>query len=292
MTHASNLSSADAAIPSSSFVPVSPPAWLPYQEGVAEINGARLYYRDSGGDGIPVFLMHPVTGSALVWSYQQPALVQAGYRVIAYSRRGHFGSSPADPQDGGVPSRDLAALANFFRINRFAIVSSAAGTAIALDFAMDNSDRLMALIVAAGSYLDTDEPEYQNILEHVRVQGLNSMPSFFRELSPSYRAANIEGTQAWEQLEHLALSGNKIGPKPANKINWTTLACIHAPTLFIAGGADLAAPPTMMRLVAERVPNARMVVMPDVGHSPYWEQPDAFNTLVLDFLRQHVRQSK
>lgn len=264
------------------------PTWMPYKEGVAEVNGAKLYYRDSGGAGIPVFLMHPVTGSALVWSYQQPALVQAGYRVIAYSRRGHFGSSPADPQNGGVPSRDLVALADFFKIDRFAIVSSAAGTAIALDFAMDYSDRLLALIVAAGSYLDTDEPEYQKVLQHARIPEFNSIPPAHRELGPSYRAANIEGTKAWVELEHQALSGNKLGPKPANKLNWANLARIHAPTLFIAGGADLAAAPTMMRLVAERVPGARMVVMSDVGHSPYWELPAAFNALVLDFLGKHV----
>lgn len=263
---------------------------MPYQEGVAEVNGASLYYRDSGGDGIPVILVHPLTGSALVWIYQQPALVQAGYRVIAYSRRGHYGSSPALPNDAGVPSRDIEALADFLKIDRFAMVASAAGTAIALDFAMDHSDRLHALIVAAGSYLETEDPQYQRMKEHVRVAGFNNMPAAFRELSPSYRAANIEGTKAWEELEHAALTGNCKGTKSANKLNWSTLARIKTPALFIAGGADLAAPPTMMRVFAQHVANADMVVMPDVGHSPYWEQPDDFNAHVLAFLRKHVHQ--
>jgi pimeloyl-ACP methyl ester carboxylesterase len=62
------------------------------------------------------------------------------------------------------------------------------------------------------------------------------------------------------------------------------------PTLFIAGGADLAAPPTMMRMVAGHVPGADMVVMSDVGHSGYWEQPEAFNRIVLDFIGRQSKQ--
>ena len=42
------------------------------------------------GGGQPIVLLHPATGSGLIWAYQQPAFVKAGYRVIAYSRRGYI----------------------------------------------------------------------------------------------------------------------------------------------------------------------------------------------------------
>lgn len=282
------LGTALAQVPPSPFLPPVPiPAQAPFKEGVAELPGTKLYYRDSGGNGPVVVFMHPATGSAMVWDYQQPAFVKAGYRVIAYSRRGYFGSQPADKDNGGTPSKDLGALMDFLGVQKFALVASAAGCTITLDYAMDHSDRLTAIAVAGGSYGELDEPEYQEISKSSRVKGFDEMPGYFRELGPSYRAANLAGTKAWDELEHKALSGNRLGPKNANKFNWTTLAKIKAPTLFIAGGSDLAAPPTMMRLVAAHVPNAKMVVMSDVGHSTYWELPDLFNQIILDFFSAH-----
>ena len=279
---------AQAAVPGP-YQSVPVPDWAPYKEGVAAVNGAKLYYRDSGGGGTPLVMMHPATGSALIWAYQQPAFVKAGYRVIAYSRRGYWGSEPADRNNGGVPSQDLAALMEHLGIGKFAIMASAAGCTISLDFAIDQSDRLLAMVLYGGSYGETDEPEYQVVSKHSRTKGFDQMPAEFRELGPTYRAGNIEGTKAWIELEHKALNGNRLGPRNANKFNWTTLAKIKTPTLFMAGGADLAAPPTMMRLVAERVPGADMAVMLDAGHSGYWEQPEQFNKTVLDFFAKTIR---
>ncbi len=107
----------------------------------------------------------------------------------------------------------------------------------------------------------------------------------FRELGPSYRAANPEGAKAWSELEHKALAGNRAGPKLLNAFTWDTLSHMQTPTLLLYGGADLAAPPALGRLVAKHLPNRVMQVMPEAGHSIYWEQPEAFNEAVLAFLR-------
>ena len=60
------------------------PAQVPAKDGVAQIPDARLWYWDTGGQGVPIVLLHPATGSALIWGYQQPVLAKAGYRVIAF----------------------------------------------------------------------------------------------------------------------------------------------------------------------------------------------------------------
>src|ERR1700730_16785750 len=72
------------------------PAQVHAKDGVAQIPDTRLWYWDTGGQGVPVVLLHPATGSALIWGYQQPVLAKAGYRVIAYSRRGYYNSAPFD----------------------------------------------------------------------------------------------------------------------------------------------------------------------------------------------------
>ena len=49
------------------------------------------------------------------------------------------------------------------------------------------------------------------------------MPADFRELGPSYRAANPEGVRQWIELEHKAITGNRLGQKPANEVTWARL---------------------------------------------------------------------
>jgi pimeloyl-ACP methyl ester carboxylesterase len=72
-----------------------------------------------------------------------------------------------------------------------------------------------------------------------------------------------------------------------NRITFAALETIAVPTLLLTGDADLYTPPSVLRLVAARFPNAESVVIPECGHSAFWEQPEAFNTAVLDFLAKH-----
>ena len=55
------------------------PAPVPAKEALATLPDTRLWYWDTGGEGIPVVLVHPATGSALIWGYQQPAFANCAY---------------------------------------------------------------------------------------------------------------------------------------------------------------------------------------------------------------------
>ena len=115
--------------------PIPIPAQVPAKDGMAQIPETRLWYWDTGRPGVPIVLLHPATGSALIWGYQQPVLANAGYRVIAYSRRGYYNSAPFDPESPGIGSEDLRHLADTLGLGRFHVVASAAGGSIASDFA-------------------------------------------------------------------------------------------------------------------------------------------------------------
>src|SRR5215471_1965202 len=91
----------------SAITPVPLPAQLPAKEGFAQLADTRLFYWDTGGDGPPIVLLHPFTGSALIWGYQQPAFATAGYRVIGYSRRGYYNSAPLERDKPGTGADDL-----------------------------------------------------------------------------------------------------------------------------------------------------------------------------------------
>src|ERR1700752_3095483 len=118
------------------MIPVPIPEQVPAKEGMAELPGPRRGYWDTGGTGEPVVLLHPASGSALIWLYQQPVFAKAGYRVIAYSRRNYYNSDSAPQDNPGTASEDLQNLIEFLGLEKFHIGSSAAGGSVAADYAL------------------------------------------------------------------------------------------------------------------------------------------------------------
>lgn len=251
----------------------------------ATLPGVRLWFTDTGGNGEPVVLLHPNTGTSEVWEPQVAALSKAGYRVVAFDRRG-WGRSEADPATGVQPghiSEDLHALADFLGLKRFHLVGVAGGGFAALDYAAWHPDRLSSLVVGAstGSFSD---PQMQEFVARIEIPGIRSLPAHYREVSASYRGANPEGTKRWLEVEHHARQPNAPAQPLRSPNTFAKLADITARTLVIAGDADLLAPPALMRLWARHVKDAQWATMPDAGHAIAWEQPDLFNDIVLKFL--------
>ena len=263
-----------------------PPAQAPAKETLAQLPDTRLWYTDTGGSGQPVVLLHPATGSALTFGYQQPVFAAAGCRVITYSRRGHYNSDPVPNDRPGSGSQDLHDLLTVLGVGRFHAVASAAGVSYALDYALSHPDRLMSMVLASGTG-GVRDADYVAMLINVRTKGFDDMPPEFRELSPSYRALNPEGVRQWVELHHKAVTGNRFGQKPANEITWAALQGMKVPTLLMTGDADLIWPPPLLRLFAKHIPSNETVIVTEAGHSIYWEQPQVFNRTVLEFIARH-----
>jgi pimeloyl-ACP methyl ester carboxylesterase len=194
-----------------------------------------------------------------------------GYRFIAYDRRAE-----------GNAVDDLEALAAHLALDRFHLVGTAAGGIVAVDYALTHPERLISLVIA-NSVVGIQDEDYVEMARRLRpAPEFNAIPAEIRELGPSYRAANAEGTRRWKELSKpMTPQGTK------NRITFAALETIAVPTLLLTGDADLYTPPSVLRLVAARFPNAESVVIPECGHSAFWEQPEAFNTAVLDFLAKH-----
>ena len=263
---------------------------LPVRETYAALPGVRIWYADTGGGGVPVIFVHQATGSSRVWERQLPAFTAAGYRVVAYDRRG-FGRSVIDPAgvQPGTGADDLLALIDHLGIDRLHLIGTAAGGGIALDFALSFPQRLRSLVVAnaVGGVQDAD---YLELAQRIRpAPQFDALPPDFRELGPSYRAADPRGTQRWLELEHT--SRPQGSPPPAqttrNRITFASLEGLKVPTLLLTGDADLYAPPAVLRLFAARIKSSESVVVPEAGHSTYWEQPEIFNRAVLEFIGKH-----
>jgi pimeloyl-ACP methyl ester carboxylesterase len=254
-----------------------------------ELPGARIFYQDSGGSGTPVVFLHAATGSSRVWEYQIPAFTAAGYRFIAFDRRG-WGRTvvdPAGPQPG-TGADDLLGLLDRLGIDRVHLVGTAAGGSVALDFALSYPQRLRSLVFAnaIGGVQDQD---YLELGRRIRPPQFDALPPEVRELGPSYRAGHAEGTRQWMDLEKISRpAGPRISTQPLrNNITFSMLEAMKVSTLLLTGGADMYAPPPVLRLFAARIKNAESQIVPDAGHSVYWEDPETFNRAVLDFIKKH-----
>jgi pimeloyl-ACP methyl ester carboxylesterase len=259
---------------------------VPVTEGLATLPDTRLWYWDTGGDGQPVVLVHPASASSEAWIYQRSGLAAAGHRVIAYSRRGYFKSDPVPDMNPGQEATDLLNLLDFLGVQRCHLVGSAAGCQVSLDFALSFPSRLYSLTFASGTGGIRDE-DYREAMARLRQPGLDDLPSEFRELSQAFREANPQGTARWKALTEAAVTGNRLGQTNLNQIDWAALEQMSVPTLLTTGEADLVMPPALFDMIADHLPNAEVTILPQAGHTVFWEQPESFNQMVLEFISRH-----
>jgi pimeloyl-ACP methyl ester carboxylesterase len=254
-----------------------------------DLPGVHLWYQDTGGTGVPVIFMHAASGTCESWVHQLPAFAAAGYRSIAYDRRG-WGRSRPDPtgQQPGYLSDDLHGLVEHLSLDRFHIVATAAGGIAALDYALVHPDRLRSLVIA-NSIGGIQDPEYLEVQRRLRPPEIQGLPVELRELGPSYRGTNPEGVSRWLEIERTSRPAGAHGPAqpPRSQMTLSRLQTMRLPALVIVGGADLLSPPALMRRLAAPIPGHQFAVIPEAGHAAHWEQPEVWNRLVLEFLGQH-----
>ena len=270
------------------MIPVAIPKQVSAKEGMATLPDTTLGYWDTGGTGQPVMFLHPASGSALVWLYQQPVFANAGYRVIAYSRRNYYNSDSAPESNPGSASVDLQSFVEYLGLNEFHLIGSAAGGSVAADYALSHPERLLSLTVSSNN-LAARNGYIAEAAETIKLKEWDDLPRWFRELGPSYRAVNPEGVDKWIELNEKSETGRGARQNLVNVVTPEKLESLKVRTLLMTGGADMFTPPSIMRMIARHVPNNELVIVPECGHSPYWEQPEFFNRTVLEFIGRNSK---
>ena len=255
---------------------------MPY----ADIPGARLWFKETGRHGTPVVFLHAASGTNDSWGLQEPAFNEAGYRCIAYDRKNWGRSESVTP--AGSAGDDLEALAQHLGLNRFHLVCTALGGIVGLDYTVEYPDRVISLTVSS-SFTGVTDQSYLDVQTRLRPPEISNLPIELREVGPSYRAVNPEGVAEWLRIEES--SRHEITPEegqsPRSAMTYARLAAMQTPVLMLTGGADLLSPPSMMKLVADHIPNCRFEVVPEAGHAAFHEEPEVWNKLVLEFIGQH-----
>ena len=121
----------------------------------------------------------------------------------------------------------------------------------------------------------------------MRPPEFQALPTHLREVSPNYRGLNPEGTKRFIEIEHASNHADAPRQKPRNDITFALLETLKIPVLAIAGQSDVSTPPALMRQFVAHIPGCEYETVPEAGHAAFWEQPDIWNKLVLDFVGSH-----
>ena len=256
---------------------------MPY----APVNGIQLYY-ESHGEGPAVVFAHGAGGNHLSWWQQVPVFARR-FRCVTFDHRA-FGLTRDGEGEARMGRRmfheDLRALLDYLEIGDVRIVAQSMGGRTAVGFAWRNPGRCKALVLAGttGGAVDDDVRDLQAAYRETET---GSLPLVRRAVSPALRERS-------ERMDFLYRAINRLNPpRPRDFLaaapgykgsSATLLAEAGFPLLFLVGAHDAVTPPQIIERCHRAVPGSQFTVIPDSGHSTYFEQPDAFNDAVMRFL--------
>jgi aminoacrylate hydrolase len=254
-----------------------------------------LHFETHGpADAPPVILSAGLGGAGGYWHPNLAALAER-HRVILYDHRGTGRSDRALPgrHDVGQMAGDVIALLNGLGLERADFIGHALGGAIGLTLAADAPERLGRLVVVNGwTRLDPHLARcFEARLALLRDTGprayLRAQPIFIYPAAWSSEHSNLLDAEVDEQLAHFQGSENlekRVAALQAFYLD-DRLGEIATPLLAIAARDDMLVPWTCSAAFADRIAGARFAPMDWGGHACNVTDPDAFNALVLDFLR-------
>jgi pimeloyl-ACP methyl ester carboxylesterase len=267
------VSGAAHAAPQWLTLPPTPTLPKPTQSGFAPVNGIRIWYAIFGR-GEPVVLLHGGLANSSYWGHQVRAL-QRRHQVIVLDSRGH-GRSNRNEQPYGydLMASDVLALMDHLKLRKAAIVGWSDGAIIGLDIAVNHPERVSKLFAFAAN---SDPSGVADIAKSdVFNACIARAGEEYKRLSPTpgeYKSFVEEITRMWETQ-----------PK------WTDadLAKIKVPTWIVDADHDEAIKRENTEFMAAHIPNAGLLIQPNVSHFSFMQDPEQFTDDVLHFL-EHVK---
>ena len=270
--------------------------------GKENSNSIDLYYEDHG-TGKPIILIHGYPLSGASWEKQIPILLNAGFRVITYDRRGFGNSSkPTTGYNYDIFAEDLQKLVKHLGLHDFSLVGfSMGGGEIARYFGKHGSKgvKKVVFIGAVPPFLlktqDNPEGVDKSIFDGIQKAVASDRYAFFTEFFKNFFNTDLLiGKRVSEQTVqacwNIAAGASAIASY-ACVPTWhedfrKDLSRVDVPTLIIHGDADRIVPLSASgALTAKLVKGAQLVVVKDGPHCIPWTHADEVNSALLDFLK-------
>lgn len=271
------------------------PAGTAFRAQYRTIDGSRIRLIDSGG-GTPVVFIHGFGASMYGWRYQLPAVLGAGYRVIAFDNLGFgFSDKPAHGYTNAAYARLVVALLDSLGVSSAVLVGHSMGGAIAAEVALAHPDRVrgMVLIDAAGYGF-----HWPGVLRIARWPFVGAVVTAFRgrwftgRIMRSTFADPRKVTEADVDQYYAPVAGSQYGRAlrgVLREFRFDSLAgrlgAVQTPTLIMWGNADRWIGLADGTRFARDLPRSEFVMLEHTGHDAPDESPDQVNPLLLAFLK-------
>jgi len=251
------------------------------------VNGIKIYYEShgNGDEKGTILLLHHGFGCVKTWEEIYPGLVDEGYRVIMYDRRG-YGRSEKGPgfMDFYVSDRfrpesveEMAALMNFFGIDRFHVIGQCEGGVVGVDYAAKFPDQIESMVIASTQCFSTIA------MTEVDAQ---AFPKTFRELEPELKTKLIEwhGKDAEPFFDQFRQFGGSYGTnifdlRPA-------LSSVRCPALVLYPDRSFIFDVEQGVAMYRQLSRGELAVLPGCGHNTYQYRPEDYVRIVLDFVHR------
>jgi 3-oxoadipate enol-lactonase len=245
------------------------------------VPGAEIYYEVSGAGPALVFA-HGLGGSHMSW-WQQVPFFNGRWTCVTFAHRGFSPSTgTADP---AAYADDLHALIEHLGLSDVRLVAQSMGGWTCLDYTLRSPDRVKALVMAETT------GSLQRRAADVERARARAAALFAHGIHPAAGERMASEQPALHYLYQLIDRTNQDLDKQAVQARlvaaMTTpphrVAALPSPVLWLFGSESYLGPETA-EWVTTTFPTARLVRVPDAGHSIYFERPDVFNRLVTEFL--------
>ena len=264
-----------------SVQPEAAPPELSEKGSLAEVNHIRVYY-EVRGEGEPLLLM-PGDMRTTEDVADLVELLAPAYQVVVMDARGRGRSTDSEqPLTMAIMADDAVALMDELGIDKAHIVSWASSAGVALEMAMRYPERVDKLVTYAPNYtVDGLAPDHLAWFKSLTVEDM--VPMFEEQYSrtapdPDYLPVILD------RLQELILREPNYTPE--------MLSQIQAPTLVLDGDLDDWIVREHLEGMAEAIPSAELVFLPDLDHFAPFENPVAWTNAVLSFLAQPTEITK
>ena len=256
------------------------------------------------GEGPAVILVHGLATSMVTWCRNLGALADAGFTAVALDMPGYGGSSVADHL-GYSPESAANFLIDFadeLAIERFSVAGNSAGGLIAGVTALEYSGRVekVALVGSAGLGKRVSWPlrlisipvvgelvyKPEMISKEALIKRIfHRPPDFLEEIIPEMVRVRCLPHGPHVMLQSVRSGVNLLGLRPELQI-LDRLVELGDRLLVVWGEEDQVIPPIKKEDVSRAAPESTIHVLPECGHWPHMEKPEAFNEILTDFLSQ------
>jgi 3-oxoadipate enol-lactonase len=269
----------------------------------ATTGDVETYYEDESPEAAsprretPVVLIHGHSADLRLWEPQVGRLLHAGYRVVRYDVRGHGRSTvPTTGYSWEHYQADLRALLDHLRLERAHLAGISMGGAIALQFALEEPERVASLALLDSalpgfSYSPEFEDDVERLRAAVRAEGPRAALERIWLPHPIFDGVRRH-PEAFAALQHMILDYpaadylDEAEYAPPERPAIDRLQEVQAPALVVAGELDLPDFLIIADILAESLPRARKLIVPDAGHLPSLERPELVNEALLSFLAE------